>query len=882
MARNVMTRADILALLASGQIVIYKGKVISSVDDPDLPADDAQIVLDYPMYAYNKVESNARAILGYEIVGVADTANDGDVIKWDATNKRWIIGAGGGGGSSSLTVGTTAISSGTAGRLLYETSGNVLGEIPGITWDATAQANLNIISQSTSFAPLAIKESSAATILPFSWPALLILQADSGTNFYALGYTNVTAPVTWANWLTDEGALQFQAGTTPGLLNSGGVGFATSTSRSKSGVMVFGSSSNYFGFYGDATAAHIGNMPSYDLDSAAQSITINTTATGGTVGINKPSSIGAQLHVVSALAARTGFRVDAAASSTTDTVAIYGDSVSGVPVSGLRLVSTTASTAGSGSQPAPTITFQGRGYGDATDRVGYLRLRQAPIANNGGSGSQLLIQTGNVSETYTTVLTLGQGPSLGSSSGYIAFGGSSPAIAFGNMGGGGNVDLSASSGKWRLAKYLGGSLELNLIGIAVNSTTSTAASLYTVAYDANTVGLRVDSAVTPTVDVLRVSADNGTTTHFKVDSTGAPSAPRGTNGQVFGDSNTVGSVTQAFAFGYGNNCSANYTIAIGANNATSGAGVGNNLYIGWENSNGNTGNTIAIGRRLGTSGNALPAGSIVLGMNGASGTGPGGSASASFVAGTGDYPMNTVYFGKGFRHSTPTAYVISGTTGLGTDIGGADVQFAGGRGTGIGTPGKVALRYSLLGTTGSTTQPLSSNSFPVPSTMFTATADAAVSNTVTETTILGTGVGTKTIEANMLRVGMTFRITVLGYVADTGTPTLRIRWKLGSTTIADTGAVALSANLSGNEMFTATFTFTCRTLGATGTVMGQGRFIYHTTTGSSTDVPINVVNTAATTIDTTAAQAVDVTAEWGTADAANTITATNAIIEIIN
>lgn len=41
------------------------------------------------------------------------------------------------GGSSGITIGTTTITSGTATRLLYETSGNVVGEISGVTSDGT-------------------------------------------------------------------------------------------------------------------------------------------------------------------------------------------------------------------------------------------------------------------------------------------------------------------------------------------------------------------------------------------------------------------------------------------------------------------------------------------------------------------------------------------------------------------------------------------------------------------------------------------------------------------------------------------------------------------------------------------------------------------------
>lgn len=56
---------------------------------------------------------------------LTDAAGDG-VLSWAA------------GGSGLLTVGTTAIVSGTATRLLYETSGNVLGEISGATSNGTA------------------------------------------------------------------------------------------------------------------------------------------------------------------------------------------------------------------------------------------------------------------------------------------------------------------------------------------------------------------------------------------------------------------------------------------------------------------------------------------------------------------------------------------------------------------------------------------------------------------------------------------------------------------------------------------------------------------------------------------------------------------------
>ena len=65
----------------------------------------------------------------------------------DSTNYRLYAWLGGAwrnlsGGSSGITIGTTAITSGTAGRILYETSGNVVGEIAGSSVTAGGQVTL--------------------------------------------------------------------------------------------------------------------------------------------------------------------------------------------------------------------------------------------------------------------------------------------------------------------------------------------------------------------------------------------------------------------------------------------------------------------------------------------------------------------------------------------------------------------------------------------------------------------------------------------------------------------------------------------------------------------------------------------------------------------
>jgi hypothetical protein len=148
---------------------------------------------------------------------------------------------------------------------------------------------------------------------------------------------------------------------------------------------------------------------------------------------------------------------------------------------------------------------------------------------------------------------------------------------------------------------------------------------------------------------------------------------------------------------------------------------------------------------------------------------------------------------------------------------------------------------------------------------FVQNAAATVANTVTETTLIGavTGPG-KTLIANRFTVGKNFKGRFRGRYSTTGTPTLQLKVKLGSTVLLDTGAITLGSGVT-NKYFELEFDITCRSVGAGGTVFAEGKAIFDTTV-----VPI--VNTAAITIDTTATQTVDVTATWGTASASNTVT----------
>src|SRR5215213_7080434 len=77
------------------------------------------------------------------------------------------------------------------------------------------------------------------------------------------------------------------------------------------------------------------------------------------------------------------------------------------------------------------------------------------------------------------------------------------------------------------------------------------------------------------------------------------------------------------------------------------------------------------------------------------------------------------------------------------------------------------------------------------------TASVTVANTTSETSLWGTVDGSLTIEANYFnRAGKSMRIHQAGYLSSTGSPTLTIRAKAGSTVLASTGAISVGGSLS--------------------------------------------------------------------------------------
>ena len=164
---------------------------------------------------------------------------------------------------------------------------------------------------------------------------------------------------------------------------------------------------------------------------------------------------------------------------------------------------------------------------------------------------------------------------------------------------------------------------------------------------------------------------------------------------------------------------------------------------------------------------------------------------------------------------------------------------------------------------------------------YTQGASVTVDTTASETTLLSStgSVGGLLLLKNDFTVGKTYRVSGCGVFSNTGTPTLTVKVKLGSTDVLSTGAITTVTGASNRE-FSFSGLITVKSLGGSGTVNGQGIFVETLATGVSLNYPMT--NASAVTVDTTANQTVNVTAQWSASSASNTITLTNFVLEELN
>ena len=155
--------------------------------------------------------------------------------------------------------------------------------------------------------------------------------------------------------------------------------------------------------------------------------------------------------------------------------------------------------------------------------------------------------------------------------------------------------------------------------------------------------------------------------------------------------------------------------------------------------------------------------------------------------------------------------------------------------------------------------------------LYTATADAAaVANTTTATTCVGTGVGSLTVAAGVLSAGRVLRVRGWGVVSSTGSPTLTLSLRIGSGSLA-TAAVTL-AGVSGQAI-----AFEVLAIVRAGGGSGSAYAVASVQTGTSAIAP----NASNASFDNSVSTALDVKAQWSAADPANTFTCKGLVAEIL-
>lgn len=160
---------------------------------------------------------------------------------------------------------------------------------------------------------------------------------------------------------------------------------------------------------------------------------------------------------------------------------------------------------------------------------------------------------------------------------------------------------------------------------------------------------------------------------------------------------------------------------------------------------------------------------------------------------------------------------------------------------------------------------------PASTGLFTQIANGpTVTATVTESTIVGTGLGSLTVPANGFQVGDSFKVDVVGHVSSKNNDTIRIKIKSGSVILGDTGTVTMP-NIT-SKHYSINLNFTVRSLGAAGTasIASSGQFTYSKNASNAFEGSnFSIVNN--TTFDTTVSNTLDITVQWSSTSALNSI-----------
>jgi hypothetical protein len=155
--------------------------------------------------------------------------------------------------------------------------------------------------------------------------------------------------------------------------------------------------------------------------------------------------------------------------------------------------------------------------------------------------------------------------------------------------------------------------------------------------------------------------------------------------------------------------------------------------------------------------------------------------------------------------------------------------------------------------------------------LYAQTANSTpVTGTTVETSLINGGVGTLSVPANAFKIGDSFRAVMAGILNAANNQTIRIKVKSGSVVLLDSGAQPIT-NIT-NNVFSLNIDFTIRQLGTAGvaSIVSLGTFHYVKTVNAVLEgFSFNTVNS--TTFNTTILNTLDITVQWGSNNAGNSI-----------
>lgn len=197
--------------------------------------------------------------------------------------------------------------------------------------------------------------------------------------------------------------------------------------------------------------------------------------------------------------------------------------------------------------------------------------------------------------------------------------------------------------------------------------------------------------------IARSSADNAGSVAIGRNAQASNSGGNGSGGVAIGDGSSALANSNGTAVGRATSAGNDGSSAFGYASGASGL----NAFAAGNTASAAGNYSIAIGRvATAAAGNTA---SVAIGLSATT------TAANQFVLGGSDGTGQVTdgYFGSGVVDDAPKNFALNATGGSGTNIAGASLTLAGGKGTGTGAPGAVNISTSTVGTTGTTLQTLS-------------------------------------------------------------------------------------------------------------------------------------------------------------------------------